>query len=92
MKSLYRVSNIFIGVGIVNFTAFVIFCLMIGGDADIGFEKNGQYYVQNHGVSTRVSEHVWQWNRLHAKSLAITHLLFFAGVVGVQIDKRRQRR
>ena len=38
---------------------FFLFSMIVGGNAGLGYEENGKYFVGNHGDFTEVSEAVW---------------------------------
>jgi hypothetical protein len=78
-------------VGIVNFAAFFIAALYLGGDAINGKAQNGRYYLGSHGRYTEVSEAVFNFSRQHALSLIITHpAAMLAGFVLVRDKKAAQ--
>ena len=39
--------------------SFFIFSMIVGGNAGLGYEENGKYFVGNHGDFSEVSETVW---------------------------------
>ncbi len=67
-------------VAMVNFTAFFIAALALGGDALNGKAEDGHYYLRNKRKYTEVSREVWLYSRAHAISVIVTHPLgIFAG-------------
>lgn len=52
-------------VALVNFAAFVIVALLIGGDAFSGREEAGRYFVARGGQYTEVTEAVFYYSRVH---------------------------
>jgi hypothetical protein len=69
---------------ILNFVAFVAISGGIGGDALNGKIVDGHFYLGDHGHFTEVTEAVFTYSSVHARSLILTHplgmlLLFIAG-------------
>jgi hypothetical protein len=62
-------------VAMVNFTAFFIAALVLGGDALNGKVEDGHYYLRNKRKYTEVSRDVWLYSRAHAISVLVTHPL-----------------
>jgi len=73
--SRYRCLLAVCGLGILNFVAFVIVAVAIGGDAVNGKAVGGHYYLASHGKLTEVSEAVYTYSLWHARSVFITHPL-----------------
>jgi hypothetical protein len=48
------------------FFLFVVFSIIIGGDALNGFIEQGHYYVTSHGKNTEVSKFIWYLSRIQA--------------------------
>ena len=38
---------------------FFLFSMIVGGNAGLGYEENGKYFVGNHGDFAEVSKSVW---------------------------------
>jgi hypothetical protein len=72
-NSLTTIGMIIFMIGWVNFAIFWIVAVCIGGDAFSGKIVDGHYFVSNHGNLTEVSPAVWQYSRIHAASLCVTH-------------------
>ena len=64
-------------IGIVNFVAFWILVVRLGGDAVAGYTRNGHYYLCSHGLCTEVSQAVWRYSYVHTISVCITWPLVF---------------
>jgi hypothetical protein len=62
-------------IGFVNFAAFFVIALLLGGDAINGQFENGHYYLANHGVLTEVSKGIYFYSYVHAASIFVTHPL-----------------
>jgi hypothetical protein len=45
-----------IWIGVLNFVAFVIIAMNIGGDALNGYEDSGRFYLSSHGRPVEVPE------------------------------------
>ncbi|HEY4371958.1 MAG TPA: hypothetical protein VGN52_08540 [Burkholderiales bacterium] len=58
-----------------NFAAFWLISMQIGGDALAGKVENGHYFLLGHGVYAEVSEGVYTYSRWHALSLWVSHPL-----------------
>lgn len=67
--------------GILNFIAFGVHSAMIGGSAGNGKERDGRYFVSDHGKDTEVSQETFYWSSIHGKSVFITHPLAIIGGV-----------
>jgi hypothetical protein len=57
---------------VVNFLAFWVVAVAIGGDALNGKVENGRYYLMSHGRYTERSFAVWTYSRWHAISVFVT--------------------
>jgi hypothetical protein len=64
---------------LVNFFAFALVALYLGGDAVNGKIADGHYYLGSHGHYTEVSAGVFTYSRLHTYSVFVTHSLAFLG-------------
>jgi hypothetical protein len=53
-----------IAIGVINFLAFFILSLAIGGDALNGHATDGHYFVANHGSYTEVPQGLWIFSRI----------------------------
>lgn len=62
---------------IVNFAAFIIINIYIGGDAINGHVTDGHYFLGSHGRYTEVNRAVWTYSYYHTISMWITHLSVF---------------
>lgn len=71
--TLDELCSAIIAVGVLNFVAFIVIALLIGGDAVNGHANDGHFYLSNHGKPTEVSEAVFRYSYAHAMSLWITH-------------------
>jgi len=58
--------------GFLNFIAFWLIAVTIGGDAINGQMTDGRFYLYSHGVLTEVSEPVFRYSYVHAISVWIT--------------------
>jgi hypothetical protein len=76
----HRDKWIFIPVAVIatiNFMAFWILGVYLGGDAISGYSRDGQYFLCSHGVYTEVSQTVWRYSYLHTVSVWVTYPLIF---------------
>ena len=53
---------------VINFAAFFIAVIFLGGDAINGHSTNGAYFLSSHGVDTQVSSAIFTYSRFHAIS------------------------
>jgi len=60
-------------IAIANFASFWVIAVVNGGDALNGKKEAGKYFVCSHGRYTEVSESFFDYSRIHAESLWITH-------------------
>jgi hypothetical protein len=49
------------------------------GDALNGYQRAGHFFLASHGTYTEVSQAAWEWSRIHAISVFVTHPLALAG-------------
>jgi hypothetical protein len=61
-----------------NLCAFLIVAVCLRGDAAGGKIENGHYYLGDHGKYSEVSQHVFEYSRLHGR---ITGYSFAAAFV-----------
>ena len=84
----YICIGIFIA-AFVNFTAFWLAAVYLGGDAVNGRIADGHYYLMAHGRYTEVSAAVFNYSKWHAYSTWITHpLAFLAALVYWRLNQR----
>jgi arginine exporter protein ArgO len=62
----------------INFFAFVVVAILIGGDALSGKVEAGRYFLGQHGTYTQVSRGVFLYSAFHA-TLALLGILAVAG-------------
>jgi hypothetical protein len=68
-----KIGTALLFIAFINFAAFCIVAVSIGGDAINGRIENGHYYLASHGQLTEVSPEVWTYSKYHAISVFITH-------------------
>ena len=68
-----RILHIVVAVAALNFTAFCVVGLSIGGDALNGRAAEGRYYLAHGGEETEVSRAIWVYSFIHAVSVFVTH-------------------
>lgn len=68
-------------IGVLNFTAFMAFCMNMGGSAGNGEIRDGRYFVSEHGKDHEISARAFQLNQIHGRSLWITHPMAILGVL-----------
>jgi hypothetical protein len=64
--------------GFVNFLWFFAESAK-AGDALNGYVRDGHYFLSSHGRVTEVSREAWEWSRVHALSVFVTHPLALLG-------------
>jgi hypothetical protein len=74
-----------------NFAAFLLVAMSIGGDAVNGRQSAGHYFVASHGKLTEVSRAVWMYSRAHSYSLFVTHPIGILAVVLAQRGRKPRR-
>ena len=63
-----------------NFLAFWLLAVLLGGTAWLGARKGGYYFLGNHGRLTRVDSWVYWYSMVHTTSQLLTFpLAIFAG-------------
>lgn len=84
-----RVPGAVAAVAIVNFIAFVIIAILIGGDSANGRIDNGHYFVASHGRLTEVSARAFTYSQWHARSLFVTHPLGMIAIGWIYFGRKR---
>ena len=56
-----------------NFASFWIIAVVSGGDALNGKREGDRYFLMSHGHYTEVSKSFFDYSRIHASSVLITH-------------------
>jgi hypothetical protein len=67
-QKIHLVACIVRSIAIVNFFAFIMALLYLGGDALNGKEEKGRYFLSQHGTLTEVSAAVFSYSKWHAIS------------------------
>lgn len=79
----YRWVKVSFIVAAINFVWFLVESLIAGGDGVNGTIRDGRCFLSSHGKLTEVSCLWWEWSRLHAISVLVTHpLAILAGMAG----------
>jgi hypothetical protein len=94
VRKLQVARSVLFGVFLLNFIAFVVGTLYLGGDAINGRVEDGHYYLwgkdrHGHGEFTEVNEEVFRYSRWHAYSLVATCLACFGAAAGEGLAKKR---
>lgn len=89
--SRYRCLLAVCGLGILNFVAFVIVAVAIGGDAVNGKAVGGHYYLASHGKLTEVSEAVYTYSLWHVRSVFVTHPLAMLTGYLANLEKKARK-
>lgn len=64
-------------IALLNFVAFWIAAVYLGGDAVSGKLDQGHFYLMSHGHYTEVSGRVFTYSKWHTYSVWLTHSLAF---------------
>ena len=83
-----RICTIVFFVAIINFFAFIVGTIVLGGDAVSGKVEGGRYYVSNHGKPVEVSHAAFIYSRIHCYAVWTTHPL---GIFCVWLIARREK-
>jgi len=83
-----RICTIVFFVAIINFFAFIVGTIVLGGDAVNGKAEGGHYYVSNHGKLVEVSPAAFTYSRIHCYAVWTTHPL---GIFCVWLLARREK-
>ncbi len=67
------IGGVVFAIAVINFLAFFVHCMTLGGSAGNGKRVEGWYFVGEHGRYTEVSEQQWRIIRVHEISLFVTH-------------------
>ena len=89
LNAVARLGPTLFVLALVNFFAFVVVALALGGDALNGKAVDGVYYLSNHGKLTEVSRGVWNYSYWHTISIFITHPL---GILTMALHDRERAR
>lgn len=93
-------ATCFVLLGVLNFMAFMAFCVNIGGSAGNGGIRDGRHFVNEHGKEHEVSALTFELNQIHGRSLWITHPMAIVGMLILvtsssglrgRVDKKRSR-
>jgi hypothetical protein len=90
-RSLVLFGWTLILVGVVNFVAFLVIALAIGGDAISGKVEDGRYLLANNGRYTEVPRAMWNFSRAHTMSVFVTSPLIFVGGAIQMAQERRSK-
>ena len=88
-----HVSNVLIALmplTLLNFAAFIVITLYLGGDAVNGQIVSGHYYVGNHGIYTEVSFGVFLYSKIHAYFTIITFTLMMALMLLIALKGKKE--
>ncbi len=72
LLTAYRLALMLTMLFVLNFMAFVIHCVYLGGDALSGKYEHGHYYVKSHGKYAEVTATQFNNSRRHQQSVFAT--------------------
>lgn len=89
-----KIATTILIICILNFIAFFIGSSVIGGSAPNGYEKDGRYFLSEHGKETEVTKQVWDYSLWHTRSLIVTHPLamILTLILGMKWDEKRKQK
>lgn len=88
----YRFLSVICALCVLNFIVFWIVGIAIGGDAFSGKVVGTHFYLGSHCRFTEVSEAIYTYSLWHARSLLLTHPLFFLmGALALKQQKAMKR-
>lgn len=89
-----KIGTTILVICILNFIAFIIVSMVIGGSAPNGYEKDGKYFLSEHGKETEVTKQVWDYSLWHTRSLIITHPLamILTLILGMKWNEKRKQK
>jgi hypothetical protein len=80
--------RIILAFAVTNFLSFFFISGFNGGDGLNGKIEDGKYFVSSHGRNTEVSKAFFEYSRVHAVSVLITHALAITS--GIWVFYRRK--
>ena len=85
-----KLKNVVAALWFVNFGAYILIAILIGGDAINGHAESGRYYLAMHGHLTQVSRSVFEYSRWHTYLLwSHTAILIVLEIWNLLVSKRR---
>ena len=78
---LSRFKYIFFKASGLNFLAFIAITLLIGGAATWGYQKDGHFFVDQHGRYVEVSKGLYEFSSIHGIYSVLTVLITLVGTV-----------
>lgn len=72
--------------GVLNFAAFLVLDIILGGDALSGKVEGGKYYLGNHGAYHQVSHNIIIYSACHAYSGLLG--IAIAGLIAQHLKRR----
>ena len=93
-SNIMKIATAILILCLLNFVAFGVGSVVIGGSAANGSIKDGRYYVSEHSKDTEVTEKIWVYSLWHSRSLFLSHPLAMALllILGVKWDEKRKHR
>ena len=85
-----KLTTVVAALWLVNFGAYIIIAILIGGDAINGHAGSGRYYLAMHGHLTQVSRTVFEYSRWHTYLLwCHTAIVMILVIWNWLVSKRR---
>ena len=79
-------------IAILNFVAFVLASLYLGGDASNGKVIDGHFFLGSHGHYTEVNAAIFRYSELHASTVLWALLLVFISYGwSIHVDALKRR-
>lgn len=76
---------------LVNFAAYMLVTVLIGGDAINGHEMDGHYFLASHGKLTEVSRGLFIFSEVHSVAVWVLFALAFMTLLRARWRGRRGR-
>jgi hypothetical protein len=86
--AITTVFTVLFSLGWVNFLAFAVISIAIGGEACSGRVVGERYYVASHGKYTEVSRAVWSFSWYHGYSNFVTGPLAVLGLAFLALKQK----
>lgn len=82
--------------GVIVVFGFIVFSMIIGGSAGLGYQENGRFFVRDHADLVEVSETVWRissvWGVLFWIFILLTPIgALVISIVQKKMDQRKNR-
>ena len=87
-SQLHPITRALVLAALVDFLAYAVFTVALGGNAGDGYARAGHFFVSNHGVVREVGRAAWWLNLVQGYSL---YALLPLAAVAFAVDSFRRR-